>query len=279
MIRARVMGMIAAAGWYLGFAVGSAMAEPPARFENRPTVTFAFETRANPPRYLGEGTAINWDRPGLTLDLLKAVGKRLRINIGFRRLPWKRGLYLVETDEVDGIFHASYKPEREAIGVYPKTPDGQVDDARAIFFQSYALHVLRGSSVTWDGQTIDGLGGAAVGATAGYSIVGDLEKAGIRVETGKVQEVNLNKLVAGRIAAYAELENMAAAAIQRNPGAYGDVVKLEPPLQTKAYFLLLSKGLVARDPDLAEAIWDTIAVVNADPGFQIRLDAYTGGSR
>lgn len=253
-------------------------AEPPASFEGRPTLTFVYETRANPPRYLGEGTAINWDRPGLTLDLLKRVGERLRVNLEFRRYPWKRGLYLVETGEVDGIFHASYKAAREKIGVYPKTPDGMVDTGRAIFVQSYALHVLRGSPVRWDGETITGLDDKAVGATAGYSIVGDLEKRGIKVETGKIQEINLNKLVAGRIAAYAELENMAAAAIGANPAAFSGIVKLDPPLVSKAYYLLLSHAFADRDPALADAVFDAIAEVNADPAFQALVADYAAGS-
>lgn len=253
-------------------------AAPPEQFEGRPSLTFVYEVRANPPRYLGAGTAIDWDRPGLTLELFKLVGERLRINLNFRRVPWKRGLFLVETGEVDGIFHASYKPDRESLGVYPKTRDGRLDERRAIFFQSYALHVLKDSPVRWNGKTISGLGGKPVGVTGGYSIVGDLRTMGVPLEEGKVQELNLSKLVEGRIAAYAELENMAAAAIRRDPARFGDVVKLDPPLKTKAYYLLLSHALVKRDTALAEVIWNTIAEINASTEFQALIDAYATGS-
>lgn len=262
----------------IGAIAAPASAEPPARFTDRPTLTFVYETRANPPRYLGEGTAINWDRPGLTLELLKELGRRLQVNLTFERYPWKRGLYLVETGEADGIFHASYKPAREEIGVYPKTEAGAPDPSRAIFVQSYALHVLRGSTVRWDGRTISGLEGKAVGATAGYSIVDDLKALGVDVETGKIQDINLNKLVAGRIAAYAELENMAAAVIAANPAAYADVVKLDPPLVSKPYYLLLSHAFARRDPVLAEAVFDTIRSINADPDFQALIARYADGS-
>jgi polar amino acid transport system substrate-binding protein len=255
-----------------------ARAEPPATFDGRPTLSFVFETRANPPRYLGEGTAINWDRPGLTLELLKELGRRLQVNLKLERYPWKRALYLVETGEADGVFHASYKAEREKIGVYPKTAEGAPDPSRAIFVQSYALHVLRGSTVRWDGKTIGGLEDRTVGATAGYSIVDDLRKQGVEVETGKVQEINLDKLVAGRIAAYAELENMAAAAIAANPAAYADVVKLSPPLVSKPYYLLLSHAFVDRDPALADAVFETIRQINADPAFQELVDGYAVGA-
>ena len=277
MIRIRLyaylIGMLAVA---LG-AAGDARADPPARFEGRPTLTFVYETIANPPRYLGTGTAINWDRPGLTLDLLRELGSRLRVNLDIRRFPWNRGLFLVETGEVDGIFHASDKPERERIGVYPRSLSGTVDPSRAVFTQAYYLHILRGSPVRWDGRTVTGLGDKAVGATAGYSIVEDLASWGIPVETGKIQAINLNKLVAGRIAAYAELENMAAAVIASDPAAYSDVIRLEPPLISKPYYLLLSHAFVERDPALAQAVFDTIASVNADPVFLSRAASYATG--
>jgi polar amino acid transport system substrate-binding protein len=269
---------VAAAALALVVSSPSAAAEPPTRFEGRPSLVFAYETRANPPRHLGEGTEIDWERPGLSLELLKRVGEELRVNLEFRRFPWKRGLYLVETGEVDGIFHASYKAERETIGVYPKTADGTVDENRAVFVQSYALHVMRGSPVRWNGKALSGLGELAVGAVDGYSVVADLENLGVKVETGRYQEINLKKLVAGRIAAYADLENMAAAAIRMNPAAYADVVKLEPPLVSKPYYLLLSHAFVNRDPALAESVWTTIAELNADPAFQAVIDAYADGS-
>lgn len=278
MTRYRMIAILMSALTAMVGAAGPAWAEPPARFEGRPTLSFVYETQANPPRYLGTGTAINWDRPGLTLELLRDLGARLEVNLAIRRFPWNRGLYLLETGEADGIFHASYKKERERIGVYPTLADGMPDPSRAIFTQAYFLHVLRGSPVRWDGETIAGLGDKAVGATAGYSIVGDLESRGVKVETGKIQGINLNKLVAGRIAAYAELENMAAAAIASDPAAYGDVVKLEPPLIAKPYYLLLSHAFVERDPALAESVFETIAEINADPAFQARAAAYAAGA-
>lgn len=255
-----------------------AWAEPPAVFEHRPTVTIVYETTPNPPRHLGEGTAIDWDRPGLTPELLKQVGARLRVNLDFRRVPWKRGLLLIETGEVDAIFHSSFVVERETIGAYPKTADGRPDDRRALFTQSYALFVTKGSSVTWDGITIGGLEGRPVGATAGYSVVGDLERRGVPVEPGRVPALNLAKLIEGRIAAYAELENLAGEIIRRDPGQYGSVVKLEPPLITKPYYLMLSHSFVRRDPALAEAVWSAIAEVRASDEFRRVEGLYADGS-
>src|SRR3546814_8162765 len=95
-----------------------------------------YEITPNPPRHLGVGTAIDWERPGLTLDLIKGVGERLRINLAFERMPWKRGLLLIETGDADAIFHTSYLAGREAVGAFPKTADGRPDASRALFSQS-----------------------------------------------------------------------------------------------------------------------------------------------
>lgn len=259
-------------------ACGPARAAAPAVFEGRPTVTIVYETTPNPPRHLGEGTAINWDRPGLTPELLRLVGERLRINVDFKRMPWKRGLLLIETGEVDGIFHSSYVAEREAIGVYPKTADGRPDERRALFTQSYVLFVTRDSTVTWDGTVIGGLGGRPVGATVGYSVVAELERRGVAVEAGRVPALNLAKLIAGRIAAYAEIENLAGEIIRKEADKYASIVKLDPPLITKPYHLMLSHPFVRRHPALAEAIWNVIAEVRASDEFRRLEILYDDGS-
>jgi len=253
-------------------------AEPPTVFERRPTLTISYETTPNPPRHFGEGTAIDWNRPGLTLELLKLVGQRLRVNLAFKRVPWKRGLLLLETGDADGLFHASYVPEREAIGVYPKTAEARPDPSRAIISQSYSLFVRKDSPVTWDGTTVGGLGDRSVGATAGYSVIADLERNGIRVEPGRIPALNLAKLLEGRIAAYAEIENLAGEVLRQDPALSEAVVKLQPPLITKSYYLLLSRQFVERDRALAEAVWDAIAEVRTSDEFGRLQDRYADGS-
>lgn len=265
--------MLAALG-----AFNRALAQAPATFDGRPTLRIAYETVPNPPRHYGEGTAIDWSRPGLTLELLKQVGQRLEVNLSFKRVPWKRGLLMVETGETDGLFHASYKAEREAIGAYPKTEDGRPDESRAVFFQSYMLFVPAGSSITWDGTTLGGLDGRPIGATAGYAVVDLLERLGARVEVGRTPSLNFPKLLEGRLAAYAEIENLAGAVIRSDPVRYASVSKLEPPLRTSAYYLMLSHRFVQRDRVLAEAVWDAIAEVRKSDEFRALSDRYADGS-
>src|SRR5690606_24666365 len=173
----------------------AAAAQPPAEYPGRPTLRVVYETTPNPPRHLGVGTAIDWERPGLTLELIRDVGERLRLNLAFDRVPWKRGLLLIETGDADAIFHTSYVAGREAVGAFPKTADGQPDASRALFSQSYVLFAPAGSPVAWDGRAITGLAGRPVGATAGYAVVEHLRAHGVPVEAVRLPRLNLAKLI------------------------------------------------------------------------------------
>ena len=178
------------------------------------TVTLVYEPIHNPPQALGRGTAIDWSKPGLTLELLRLVGKQLGVDFQFKRVPWKRGLYLVKKNQVDGIFHASYKEKREKVGGYPKR-EGAVDPQRSIFFQSYVLYTLKSSTVDFDGTEVVGIDGD-IGVMSGYSIAEKLEKMGLSIDPSPTQEMNFSRLSSGKIEAFATLENMADDFLSRN---------------------------------------------------------------
>lgn len=236
-------------------------------------VRLVYETDPNPPRYLGEGTAIDWEKPGLTLEVLRLVGEQLDVDFLFQRVPWKRGLFLVQNGLADGIFHASYKAGRESFAVYPRLPDGTPDESRAIFLQSYVAYVTKGSPVGWDGRAFSGLDGP-VGAVASYSVVGDLRELGVAVEEERSRTINLRKLVEGRIAAHVDLETMADPAIASQEAFATAVEKLHPPFRTKPYFLIFSHQFYEARPDLAERIWDGIAAANASAEFNALVELY-----
>ncbi|HYG87579.1 MAG TPA: transporter substrate-binding domain-containing protein [Azospirillum sp.] len=243
----------------------AAWAIAPAAAQNRPQVKLLFEPEANPPRTLGDGTAIDWQKPGLTLELLRLVGERVGVDFVYERMPWKRALYLIETNEADGVFHASFLPERTAIAVYPMK-DNRADAARAVFVQSYALYKRAGSPVEWDGTALTGAD-APVGVTIHYSVLHDLKRLGVPVEEAKTLEQNLDKLAGGRIAAYAGLEGRTDPVIAANPAKYRQLVKMSPPLVTKPYYLLFSHGFYEAHRDLAERIWNAVAAIGGSAEF------------
>jgi polar amino acid transport system substrate-binding protein len=95
-----------------------------------------------------------------------------------------------------------------------------------------------------------------------------LEALGARVEQENDLPGSMRKVLAGRLDAYAELENMATNVLAQHPEDLRDIVKLTPPLRSEPYYLVLSKGFQARDPALAERIWNAIGEVARSPEYR-----------
>jgi polar amino acid transport system substrate-binding protein len=260
--------------WLAAVAAVAAMtvAGGPAMADSAPRVRVVYEPRSNPPRMLGEGTSIDWEKPGLTLELLRLVGARIGVEFVYERVPWKRGLYLIETNDADGIFHTSFVPERLGTMAYPMRA-GRDDAARAIFVQNYVLYKRADAPVAWDGKVLTGAD-VPVGVTAGYSVIGDLTRLGVPIEEAKTLEQSLDKLLSGRVSAYAGMEAMTDAVLAANPAKYGKLVKMEPPLVSKPFHLTFSQGFYTAHRDLAERIWDAIAAVNASDEFAAIVRRY-----
>jgi polar amino acid transport system substrate-binding protein len=225
-----------------------------------------FDVNANPPLIDGNGTAIDPVKLGLTVEMLRMAGERANTAIELSRTPWQRGLYLIETGQADAIFASSYVEERLRYGVYP-LKDGRPDTRRKLFDQSYCLYVRAGSDIGWDGRTLTNLR-APVGATTGYAVVSVLRAMGVAVEEEPNHIANLRKLVAGRIDAYAELDTHIRPMLRSDPAEFGGVIELSPPVLTKPYYLMFSKISYAGAPEVAERIWDAIAVVNESAAYQ-----------
>lgn len=228
--------------------------------------------KENPPRVVGNGTSIDWSKPGITVELFKMVGQSVGVQFEFKRMPWKRCLYAVEHGLADATFHASFKPARAKFGVYP-TRDGQLDPSRRIYKNSYVFYTRKGSGVSWDGKSISSAS-RPIGTQLSYSIADDLRKMGYEVEEEASVANNLNKLAAGRISAYAEIETIADYVLGKEKTRYENIVKLQPPLREKVYYLLIAKSFVEKNPQMAEQIWDAVRDVQQTDAYQEMLKKY-----
>ncbi len=236
-------------------------------YSNNIVLKVAYEDKAQPPYYIGEGSAIPKKTPGISIDIMKEVEKRIKnLKIEFVRYPWPRCLQNLKENKVDGIFNSSYTKERaETIGRYPTINglrNGPVDSNKKIASISYYLYVNRDSKIMWDGNKILGLKGS-VGAVIGYSIVDDLKKMGYKVEEAISTELNLKKLLANRIDVLALQEVTADSFIESN-NTYSLVKKLEPAFESKDYYLMLSEKFIKNNPKLSKEIWDTIEIVRKE---------------
>jgi len=220
------------------------------------TVRIACEDKASPPIILGFGENIPSTDPGVAIDVLNNIAKELNIRITYSRFPWKRALKELQENTIDAVFFASYNESRLEYGVYPMK-DGKIDTSKHFIALSYVLYTLKDSPLQWDGKRFIGLTGS-IGAPLGYSIVDDLEKMGVPVDLSPERRHDFLKLTRGRVQGVAAQDMLADPYLFFNPDIAQQVKKVLPPITTKYYYLLLSKGFVEAHPQLAQQIWGKI---------------------
>lgn len=232
------------------------------------TVTLCFE-RANVLPWRTEQLG------GLNFALLRMVGQRINIHFDFQSVPWKRCLAQLRNSTSDGAFAVSYSPERRELGAYPGGE--HADPAKRMHVDSYMLLRRKGSAVDWDGKTLSRLEGP-VGFQLGYSVGDVLRGMKVDVDEGSQRADELaRKLIAGRLGA-AAMGGSDTAAVMRGPmGARLEVVAR--PLIEKPYFLVLSHGMMARRPELAQRIWSAMEQVRNSPAYKkLERAALDGGA-
>jgi polar amino acid transport system substrate-binding protein len=226
-------------------------------------LTIAYENKEQPPYYLGNTEEVLENLPGIAVEMIQRLEHHIpEIKIELKRFPWLRCLTYLQHGAVDGIFNASFKKDRLKIGAYPYN-NNQVDPSKRITTISYSLYKLKTSQFI-----LDELSKMAekhkVGATRGYSIVGDLRKQGVIVDESKSTQNAFNKLLKGRNIAVAAQDVTGDYLLRKYPEKFHHIVKVSPPIKTKAYYLMLSNQFIIKHPELSEKIWRTIALIREE---------------
>ncbi len=216
---------------------------------------FAFESEEVFPYFMGTKT-VRKSNPGATVEMTDLLADRLDLDVTYTRVSLNRSFLALQTGKIDGLV-ASYKPARTKFGNFPMV-NGQVDPDKSLDESRYHLYVTVGSSVTWHPESLKITGAVnAIGAPFGYSIVALLKQLQVKVdEYGNTRE-NLIKLTAGRIDGAALLEFDADRRLYHEKDTFSKVVKLDPPLSVKPYYLMLSSRFLKNHPALAVRIWNT----------------------
>ncbi|MRV73999.1 transporter substrate-binding domain-containing protein [Duganella sp. FT92W] len=221
------------------------------------TVTLCFERQDVKPWRTQQGG-------GLNFELLKMVAQRLNIQFEFQSVPWKRCLQQVQANAYDGAFAVSYKADRRELGVFPG--GGAIDNSKRMHIDSYMLLRRKGSKVEWDGKTLRNVEGP-VGFQLGYSVGEVLKKLDVETDEGSQRADELaRKLIAGRLGAAALGGSDANNVMHSAVGAQLEMLPV--PLIEKPYFLILSHGMVARRPELAQRIWAAMEQARNSPAYK-----------
>jgi polar amino acid transport system substrate-binding protein len=222
----------------------------------------SYENKNQSPYYRGSGTLTPLKNPGITVEIMEIVAKKLNLNLKYKRAPWKRVLINLKTNKVQGIFKASFKEERKEIGHYPLKGD-KIDTRRSIERLSYSLYGLKNNKI-WDGKNLKSIKGT-IGALRGYAIVKDLTNKGLLVQEVDSTKSLFQMLKSGRIDYAAHLSIVGNNTIKNNK-LFKQIKEFSPPLNVKNQYLMISKKFYKNNKVLSEKIWDTI--------YEVRLKYY-----
>ncbi len=221
------------------------------------TLQLAYVDVDSAPFQLGRGPEVA-DPPGISVEMVQRAVSDAGLKLQLQRLPQLRMLHLLETGKIDGAFIFSYNEDRAKRFAYPMLGDKPNASLRATHIR-YRLYRRVGSPVNWDGRQFEQLDGP-IGANKGWVIVSTLRDMGLAVDDGAPDHPgNFAKLRLGRVAAMAALEPSADSYLQIE--GITDVEKVGPPLTSRDYFLLFSRAFVASHPELAERIWQKLALI------------------
>lgn len=224
--------------------------------------------QATPPYKMGDAD-LPANRPGLAVELLQQAARQCDITLQFKLLPGTRLLKELENGGLDAAGLLSYTPERADYAAYPMQ-NGRLNEASRLATLSYVLYARAGHKLQWDGKTLLGLS-RQVGTNLGWSVNQDLARLGIPAEAASSVAQNFLKLQAGRIDAYVTHEPLGDSYLASH--GMQDIVKLQPAVVAKAYYLLFSRSFAARNPVASRCMWQQISA-GRDRLYQQRLPAY-----
>ena len=188
--------------------------------------------------------------------LYKVLPQTYNIPIKLKPVSWSRGLDLIKLGFADGIINASYNEERAEYAVYPMK-DGKHNPEKRLRGTSYSLYKNSNSSIEWDGKEITKIDGD-IGSVKSYSIVKDLQEMGVEVKEFQFELKIMKDVAIGKLKAIAIQDYVANSFIQKDPFLKKNIIKLQPPLKNKDYYLIFSKKYYSEHRKLAETIWDVM---------------------
>ncbi len=227
-------------------------------------IKIAYNIVPRPPYYVGEGEAIPRD-PGVTIELIDLAATSMGCSIKWRRMPPRRILRDLELNAIDAALALSYSQERSAQASYP-LKHGVPEASLAVWTLSYDFYVTADSTLKWDGKHFNRKP-VKIGANAAYSVVKDLAAFGITAEEAPGDQNNLEKLMKGRIDAYAGQDWVVDSLRER--AEFKSIEKLVPSIVRKEYFLVFSKAYYAQSGDTANSLWRQIAAFKNSHGKEL----------
>jgi polar amino acid transport system substrate-binding protein len=228
---------------------------------------FCYEDKSLPPYYLGNDAMIPASHPGASIEHLRRLSAAIpELQLQLQRLPWKRCLAALAAGQVDAVI-ASFQPERLALGQYPM--QGQLPDPERGFGAHQTCLVSRQDARWhWDGLRFDGVDELIVARPLGYAPLKSPSQQKMTMHYTLSTTMDLALLAKGRVHAITTLCRIAGQPLASAAITAKGLKVLQPPLYSNTGYLVFSKQFYQREPQLAAALWQQLAL---DKGTDIYL--------
>lgn len=219
---------------------------------------FCYEDKPLEPYYRGSGSEIPPKDPGATIEHLQQLTAQVSgITLQLERRPWKRCLAKLAQGDIDAVV-ASYRPEREDIGVYP-LQDHLPDPQRAFSEHQTCLVQKKGSGWHWDGEQVTGLETMVVARPLGYAPLLVPGPKQVLMHYTLSGTMDLELLQAGRVHAVTTLCRIAGQSVVSPNILQHDLQVLTPALHRNVGYLLFSHQFYRQHQPEAAALWQQLA--------------------
>lgn len=262
------MPLLPLRAWFAGLVLGLLGLLGPARAEEAAPLRICVNETPHFPWRLADAEG-RVQRQGLDFVFLDLLAKRIGQPVQVAPMPWKRCISELKAGGQDAVFGISYLPGREALGAYPG-PAGAPDERLAVRRFGYSWYTRRDRPAQWDGRQLTGLGPAPlVAAQPGFSIGVVVREMGFKVEeSARTTEANLVKVMRGQADAAALQVDEADRVLAGQPALQRSLVKLEPVIQKRAYFVVFSHRYFAAHGTRALALWQAMVEVGEADAYK-----------
>ncbi|WP_141731810.1 substrate-binding periplasmic protein [Oligoflexus tunisiensis] len=200
--------------------------------------------------YLNKAGTEKSELPGILIDFILDVEKKLGIPVKIVRRTRRACRTLIEANEVDIYGPVAYEVSRDKGWAYPPLKNGEPDPQYAFTMSGYTLFYNPGSTFSWTGERISDLAKFTIGGLEGNSVVENLRSEGIQVQTFKSTSAMLKRLQNKELDAIAVHDNQ----VERVTEKMG-IKRHEKTLYMRGYFLVFSDKFYSSNKELTEKIW------------------------
>ncbi|MEO4047200.1 transporter substrate-binding domain-containing protein [Pseudomonas sp. CAU 1711] len=213
------------------------------------------------------------EQAGLLPQMVQQAALANGTRVELLRQPWKRCIDNVRTGKVDALLALIWSPERDEWVAFPKRPErprDAPDSELRVWREEYRIFVPLQGTLRYDGKRFEGLR-TGIGAPTGYVVWQRLKDAGVLSESVLKPQIGLRLVAMGRLDGYVS-ERSIGLHLLRSMGLRDQVALLPQVYHQDDSYLVFSHAFRRSQPQLTQAIWQSLRGIRERHAAQLRLD-------